>query len=221
MTALVAVAPNFPGFYYSALNTMLDSAEENLCEWLATEHPDFAPYTPSEIAEAITQTTTYRAAFEHVTRDYAEAFARHLDAASGRALGIEYESMDSPREYNFTTDRCYVLLPMASAQHMLDATRSTTLGETIKSQFTARDGYIPFYSSDLEAWLEKPLAEWDHNEAGTLLRAYVDALEVGAIYDDVVGDLYEASTGSEAIDRCIDRNAVLARLQQEHSHAAS
>ena len=52
--------------------------------------------------------------------------------------------------------------------------RTTRLAATIKSRFTARDGFSSHYSNDLESWLTKPLRDWNHSELGTLVIAAIE-----------------------------------------------
>jgi hypothetical protein len=144
--------------------------------------------------------TDYGAAYRQIARDYVAAFDYHAgealgltrrdtrkryDRAAGNwtaepydrpSLGMTFESMDSPREYNFATDRVYADIPLKVMRDLLK--RSTaegheTLAQVIASRFTSRSGFASFYPSDCAAWLAKAgrLQDWDHNELGTLLIA--------------------------------------------------
>lgn len=90
------------------------------------------------------------------------------------SLGAKFEEMTSPREYNFTTDRIFCELSGRTVARLFRMSREDNharLAACIRERFTSRDGFISHYSNRLADWLEKPLADWDHNELGTLLRA--------------------------------------------------
>lgn len=184
MTDTVIVnLPFFPGFYESMLSGALDNAEEREAEYSAEkeESAEFYPetYQPeelrlseSEYGEILVDCMNYRAAHNAMAADYADAFDRwaadNLETAPG---SFTFESMDSPREYNFTTDRVYVTVPLAVMESLFNSVDREKLAETISQRHSSRSGFISFYANDLESWLEKPLEEFDHNEYGTLLVA--------------------------------------------------
>src|SRR5690606_26269592 len=102
---------------------------------------------------------------------------------------LEFESLDSPREYNFCTDRIFCYIPLESAKRLFVISAKGNhkrLKEVIRERFTSRDGFISFYSNNLEEWLDKPLDQWDHNEIGTLLIA------VAPCFDDASWGFYES-----------------------------
>lgn len=151
-----------------------------------------------EIAEILFGATDYAAAYLQTARDYAAAFDQVTGQAFGwskRAksrvrrydrdgwqinlrwddtAGIAFEEMTSPREYNFETDRIFVLMPAYRLQQLFAKSRADghkVLSEVIKERFTSYDGFISGYRNRLVDWLAKPLVAWDHNELGTLLIA--------------------------------------------------
>lgn len=160
--------------------------------------PEALHLDESDLASILFDVTDYRAAYLTLARDYVAA----LDLAAGEAFGMSvkatrqrydwetkksepetyqrpsiratFESMDSPREYNFTTDRVYAHIPLAVMRHILRQSKAeghATLARVIADNFTSRDGFSSFYSNDAADWLAKPLQDWDHNELGHLLMA--------------------------------------------------
>lgn len=97
---------------------------------------------------------------------YAEAFADEFEIK-----GAKFESMQSPREYNFTTDRIFMEVPQEEMQRIFDETPPMTLSDVAKEMFTSRSGFISFYSSDWRSW--GPLPTWDHNQCFALIQAHV------------------------------------------------
>ena len=153
---LVAALPWFPGFYYSILDSFIDRETEMEMEEHGLEWGD------------VEKRFSYEDARDAIAREWVKAFAQET------GIPVEWESMKSPREYNFTTDRVFITLPLEEWQRLRDRVNDCPIRETIRKNFTSRDGFISFYPSDLDAeeW-QKPLAEWDHNQLMTLLEAWL------------------------------------------------
>lgn len=175
--------PFFPGFYESMLSGTVDNAEEREAENSAEkeESKEYYPetYQPEELrldssdyAGILFDCMNYSAAYQAMAADYCDAFdnwaADNLETPRGT---FKFESMDSPREYNFRTDRVYVTAPLAVMEKFRAAVDVEKLREEVESRHKSRSGFISFYSDDVDSWLEKPLDEFDHNELGTLLCA--------------------------------------------------
>lgn len=180
--------PFFPGFYESMLSGAIDSAEEREAEYSAekeesesyypeTYQPEPMRLSESDYGEILIDCMDYGAAYRAMAADYAAAFdqwaADNLNTAPGSFI---FESMDSPREYNFTTDRIYVTVPFTVMEALFNRIDREKLADTISKRHSSRDGFISFYNNDLESWLEKPLDDYDHNEYGTLLVAAMAAV---------------------------------------------
>lgn len=218
----------FPGFYESTLSHLLDNEEEQLAEYLAGEgfHGDsqFPGKTASDIAEALYWCTSYGDAHRHIAREYAETFAHELNADAVRAgiqpFALEFESMDSPREYNFTTDRVFMRIPVADFERMRAACDPDTLSATIRETFRPRSGFIPFYSNDPAEWAEKAAEYFDHNEAGTVLTAFLQTLgEEDGYFDRIVDWTCGNYVFGAALDAALDMDALRARLAEETDDA--
>ena len=112
------------------------------------------------------------------------AYAAHYAAAFIEEFGIDgaaFESMTSPREYNFENDRVFITLPESEVTRMLTETPRETLGAVAAEMFTSRRGFISHYSPDVDSW--GPVAEWDHNQCFALLSAYVLHMRDGEAFD--------------------------------------
>lgn len=166
--ANVARILDFPGFYESVLSQALDDAENQMVEGLIENHElDFDPgdCTPYE---ACWDASTYATGFRKIAADYVDWLNHVLD---GTGIVLAYESMESPREYNFGTDVLFVTVnDIELLAKLADPER---FAKTIREHFTSGPGFISFYPNDIEAWRAKPYAEWDHNELGTLLTSYI------------------------------------------------
>ena len=163
--ANVARVLDFPGFYESCLTSALDDAENmeayNLCE----THPEL---DEAKVHEAFYEHSTYQTGFDHIARAYVDWLNHVLD---GTGIELAFESMTSPREYNFTTDALYVTIN--DPVRLFADTNVGSLNAVIAERFTSGPGFHSFYSNDPDDWRAKPLDEWDHNELGALLTAYL------------------------------------------------
>lgn len=100
-------------------------------------------------------------------KDYTQAFA------IASKLQITFDELNSPRQYNFTTDRIFVNITEESVKKLFATVDKDALHQRIKEQFTSRPGFISYYSSDLNEW-PNDIAEWDHNQIGTLIEVSVE-----------------------------------------------
>ncbi len=174
----IAQLPFFPGFYESTLDSMIDREVEMAME--GDGKPSDSWYRPSRTWEEVDAEANYGAAFRAIAKAWAEEFGNLLE------LDFEFESMDSPREYNFTTDRVYVKFGSAVLKKLATARKHLEFGRVVKEKFTSRSGFIPFYSSDSDygEWL-KPLRDWDHNQLMCLIEAYANIHYDGNLRDDI------------------------------------
>lgn len=96
--------------------------------------------------------------------------------------------MDSPKFYNFTTDRIFCKIELAEVKRLFAIVDKTVLDKAIVDAFTSYDGFSSFYKNSLDQW-PSDLSKWDHNQVGTLLNVYVKD-----------HDAYEEYWQSETID---------------------
>lgn len=156
--------PGFPGFYCSILNDAIDS--------------DIAYSEDDGIREV------EKVDREAISRAACRLFAHEI------GVNMEFESLWSPREYNFMTDRIFAEIPQEEVSRIFSATDRGKLAEAIREQFTSRDGFISFYSASLGDW-PKDITQWDHNQVETLLLAYCQTkdLDLGQIWETVIEKL--------------------------------
>lgn len=193
----------FSGFYESLYSSAIDQEEEQFCEndadYRQAEEgiPPESRLTASEFAEELLYCVDYRAVHLAVAKTYTNAFNNVASEAIGVPLGLVFEEMTSPREYNFETDRIFCGIAPATAAALFAQSAAdghAALEAQIKRRFTSCSGFISDYRNGLDIWLDKPLAEWDHNELGTLLLACLDLAAV----DDLAMDVYYAATDCDS-----------------------
>jgi hypothetical protein len=102
--------------------------------------------------------------------NYALNYANAL--AAQFKIAMKFESLQSPKEYNFTTDRIFCEIELDEVKRIRAETSEKALRDKVRERFTPCDGFIPFYSANLDNWDE--IETWDHNEVGTLIEAYVE-----------------------------------------------
>jgi hypothetical protein len=161
MTKYLTTIP-FSGFYESvhsmriddAINQHFDDHEgsgENKTPW----HLDL----------------NYSKAMNEYAKDYLDAFSKEI------GIPLEYDDLESPKEYNFTTDRIFAYINEEDLIKLRDSLDTDDLEKMIADRFTSRDGFSSFYQNSLSSdgqpdyktsW-DKPVTEYDHNQIGTLL----------------------------------------------------
>lgn len=161
LAPLLTVVPTFHGFYESIHSGKIDDVEASIIQ-----DGDGDPI--DSIGDLVWENLNHKAVYEGYAKLYCKNFA------TLHKIPLRFESLNSPREYNFTTDRIFAHISPATAQRIHDRVPPMTLATEIKARFTSRDGFSSFYSNDLQdpEW-QAPLGEWDHNMLGTLISAYL------------------------------------------------
>jgi hypothetical protein len=210
----------FAGFYESVHDQQLDDAQERDAEHFAGSDNEYYPNAvgmdESDLNEILFEMADWSKAHEKYARDYVSAFAGYVKQETGVDLGLEFERLESPREYNFGTDRLFAYIPVSVLGTLKAAVTLGNLAEVINERHESRSGFCSFYTTDIEAWNAKPLADWDHNELCTLLIAWMrqeiapDADE--AINDDVID--FDPEMNTDAWQECVDWSAFDAKCAE-------
>ena len=148
----------FSGFYYSLHDSALDSAIESI---FSDDSGDVRP----EIMRHVFDAADWRMVQNNYAAYYAAAFAAEFN------LPLQFESMESPREYNFSTDIIYCTVSAENAAWLFDTCDKALLDKIARATFTSRDGFASFYDPDFTEWGD--IRTWDHNQLGVLIRAHV------------------------------------------------
>ncbi|WP_426688437.1 hypothetical protein [Rhodanobacter ginsengiterrae] len=160
----------FAGFYGSQHDAELDYAMEAM---FSNDQGD-----PNRgLTDRVSSTCHWSAVRRVYAKEYAESFCEEVGIRHAR-----FESMDSPKFYNFETDRVFMELPLEEVQRLMRETSTASLDQVAAERHTCRSGFISFYSPDWRTWGDAMC--WDHNQLQTLLEAYVR---------DTHGELEEAS----------------------------
>jgi hypothetical protein len=188
----------FAGFYNSKYSSELDAVQERFVEYEVEKNPGLNPDIPNE---ALWHCADYGKAYDHIARAYVDQFNQHLIDEYELDLDLKFESMQSPREYNFETDRIFCGISEENVRKLREAVSDPALRQAIRERFTSRSGFIPSYPNHLNAWNPNPLL-WDHNELGTLLVALLDDTED---WDWKIWEgMQDRNVFDVAFDQCVD-----------------
>ena len=140
------IAPGFSGFYNSIWDFDYDYVVTDINE--LREEKELEPID-SDIIDI--DFTSYK---NYIGKEYCKALTLNiLDKQS--ILMVEFKEIDSPREYNFTTDKivCDVTIDTGKVSEWVKANRED-LAKYVHERFMPRDGFMPFYSNDIDVWDE-------------------------------------------------------------------
>jgi len=179
----------FKGFYESSHDSAIDYA---IISYFDYEGNGNFPVIDGVDFQDIYDSFPYRKAYEAYALEYMERFSTLCDLAS-----LTFDSLDSPREYNFATDRIFCHISTGDLMKVWEAIDKKALDSLIKDKFTSCSGFISGYDNALMAWDSDPTT-WDHNQIGTLLECYAYQL-IGKKYPnidwEVMDELHEAVQG--------------------------
>lgn len=225
MTKLIVNLPFFPGFYESVLSQTLDCAvnreaedqveRESSQEYYPDEFwPDELQLDHSELRDSV----DYGDANLAMARDYVAAFDHWMNQQFDTPSGsFEFESMTSPRFYNFETDRVFVYASREVMESFAASVDVAKLQKTIESRHKSRSGFISFYSDSLDDWQEKlsdGLDSLDHNELATVLCAAIaDKVEDNSDWQMTICEFIMESD-YEYIDKHCDWQGYETKCQQ-------
>lgn len=160
----------FSGFYESIHSGEIDRAEEGLFQ---NERGD----ANGPLNERFFRICNYGVVFQNYAKDYAAAFAQETE------IDLAFESLSSPREYNFTTDRIFCEISRKEVRRIKRETDPEALTKLAKRRFTSYDGFSSFYSPDWQGW--GSVDTWDHNQIGTLIEAFAGERDEWSLIEDM------------------------------------
>jgi hypothetical protein len=167
----------FDGYYSSVWDQGLDSEMEQYAEnYEETDREEYgdAGLEASDFCDIFMETVEWKKCHDSVNRAVVDAIQQVLDDELDIKINLTFSCMESPRFYNFSTDRLFAKISRADVAKLVRIVRSDryeTLREVLKDRHTSRSGFSSFYSNDLATWLGKRVSDWDHNELESLLLA--------------------------------------------------
>ena len=172
MNKLESTIP-FDGFYESFISADIEYQMGQQIEW------DCDIYDLNESEEEIlynnylSVNTSYF--YNQIAEDYTNLYIDALnERLKGFSLTANYKCFESPREYNFKTDRIFIEI---EENHAVDFIKylvknyKKELEKKIQDMFTSRSGFISFYKNSIDLWT-KDFKEWDCNMIGTCFELF-------------------------------------------------
>lgn len=148
----------FSGFYESLHDSALDDALKDIFR-------DDRGIENDELVYRAWDSADWPIIHEEYAKEYAGNFANEFGIKT-----LEFESISSPREYNFSTDRIFCQIDYAELCCIVKTFDLAEFSAFVRDRFTNRDGFISFYPADLAEWGK--IETWDHNQCGTALEFY-------------------------------------------------
>ena len=178
MNKLKSTIP-FDGFYESFISDDIDHQIGQQIEW------DSDTFDLNESEEEIIQDnylSVNRSYFyNQIAEDYTNFYIDNLNAKlnyaypdKGFTLKATYKCFESPKEYNFSTDRIFIEI---EENHAVDFIKfivknyKKELEKKIQDRFTSRSGFWSHYKNGLDLWTQD-YSEWDHNQIGTCFELF-------------------------------------------------
>lgn len=157
MRMLTAALP-FAGFYGSGHDAELDYAMRAM---FSNDQGDPNPGLTTRVSGSCHWPAVHRA----YAKEFAESYCEEVQIRDAR-----FASRNSPKFYNFETDRLFIEPPLEEAQRMMREASPAALDQVACERNTSRSGVISFYSPDWRTWGDA--ANWAHNQLQTLIEAY-------------------------------------------------
>jgi hypothetical protein len=158
----------FHGFYESAHDVIMDDAVNQICE-----NRDNGEVN-QDLSYYLNDNVNWKAAEIEYSKEYTVNFASEYNIK-----GLQFVELDSPREYNFTTDRIFARCSNAEFNRMLQLVKGAKLDKVCRENLTSRDGFSSLYNPNFKTWGN--WKTWDANQCSQVIEAY--ALEMGYTSD--------------------------------------
>lgn len=216
MTQLAVKIP-FSGFYETSHNAIFDSWLDYEQDLLLTEH-EATKEQIETLAEKFYDCVNWKKA--HI--EYAKAYCGELERlikdesrqykedstgkrylSEGLDVSIVFDALESPKEYNYSTDCIYALIELDSIKAMFDALDKDEWREFVAQKCTSYSGFISFYPNDFDKW-EEDISQWGEARLGMVLELYLCTILEGK-------DLEEALSAYSLMER-LEGNGFISEL---------
>ena len=155
MKTIKTYLPVFSGFYGSLFQDIIDSEEEMIIEEQAT-------LVESQIE------FDYKAFKEDISKQCVGVFEDAFNRDMHVKLSVSFESLFSPKFYNFENDSINVAISLSQDDFdTIIATikeNKTEISEQLKERYSSREGFSSFHSTDLDEWIEDLTLEFETEE---------------------------------------------------------
>lgn len=187
----------FSGFYNSIHDTELESELEYSINVFAEE-------TGRDIPQELFNGMHGCINWPEVMQEYAEKYVGYF--LHQFMIDGEFSGMESPRFYNYSTDRVFAKITRASVANMWRRINKRLFSENCEKHFTSRDGFASSYSPDWKEWGR--ISEWDHNQIYMIVLTYAEHESIMGHFDEysVIEDMNGSGHIANAIHGNIDQS---------------
>ena len=174
MKTIKTYLPVFSGFYGTLFEDIIDSEVDYILEGEETYTTDNVEFDYKTFKEDISKQCV--GVFE-------DAFNRDMHTK----LSVSFESLFSPKFYNFENDSINVTISLSRNDFdtVISAIKEnkTEISEQLKEKYSSRDGFSSFHSTDLDEWIEDLTLEFENEEDcshkwGAILEILCDVLDI-------------------------------------------
>ena len=199
----------FSGFYDSIHNSNIDYALDNQV------FTDYATGCTNndKLSYRAWDSIQWNELYLDYAKEYASSFADKFN------INMKFESMTSPREYNFTTDRIFCEISENEVIRIFNSTDKTVLSQKARDAFTSRDGFISFYEPDYLTWGD--VLTWDHNQLLILIDSYIHNDDIFTGVDDYELFIMDDSIGNGFINELIYKHCNDKRIFKVYDYLQS
>ena len=172
----------FEGFYHSVWAYEIENAREYELNYYIEEY-DLTEDQIEIISDGFFTKSITPLQWE-ICKAYTNHFIQWINKKIDFNLEGSFYALDSPKEYNFETDKICINIPNKKALNFIDyilKNHKKDLEDLIKERFTNRDGFISFYPNSLDKW-PTDLEEWDHNHLGTCFELFEEEFKEEEFY---------------------------------------
>lgn len=174
MKTIKTYLPIFSGFYGTLFEDIIDSEEENIFE-------ENESYTTDNVE------FDYKTFKEDISKQCVGVFEDAFNRDMHTKLSVSFESLFSPKFYNFENDSINVAISLSQDDFdtVISAIKEnkTEISEQLKEKYSSRDGFSSFHSTDLDEWIEDLTLEFENEEDcshkwGAILEILCDVLDI-------------------------------------------
>lgn len=203
----------FAGFYNSTYDGEFDTLIEQEADRMTDTYPQPpGPISARDYAEILFDNTDFHTAMHYVASKYPTYLADLINDEFDLDLTLEFDSLESPKFYNFETDRIFAKVSHENLVKMHDLIPPDRLQNTIDNHLKSRSGFISFYSEFVTGWKTKPLEEWDSNECSMLLYALLSEVDDWSL--SVYYKMCERNVFDQAFDASVNWGKVSERVNE-------
>ena len=181
--------PVFNGFYNTLFDNIIDNATDNAIECHNERNNTSLNYDDFDF--------NFNSIQNEICKDAVSKIEYKLNEI-GINCTIKYQTLVSPREYNFSNDSINIEINFKDFSLVIDILEQNfdSFTQYIKDNYTSRDGFISSFSSYSSDWIEdlKEKAENETHKVGAVLDFILQEIEEYKpenLYYDLCENYYE------------------------------